>query len=69
MDELNVELAIDIMQRKIAHFIRNNKETNLENFKEQLQELVEEEEKIYELDEKTIKKVYEIYLKEIKEEK
>lgn len=69
MDEGKVELAIDIMQRKIAHFIRNNKETNLENFKEQLQQLIEEEEKIYELDEETIEKVYEIYLKEIKEEK
>ncbi len=69
MDELKVELAIDIMQRKIAHFIRNNKETNLESFKEKLQQLVEEEEKLYELDEETIQKVYEIYLKEIKEEK
>lgn len=69
MDESKVELAIDIMQRKIAHFIRNNKETNLENFKEQLQQLIKEEEKVYELDEETIQKVYEIYLKEIKEEK
>ena len=69
MDELKVELAIDIMQRKIAHFIRNNKETNLESFKEKLQQLVEEEEKLYELDEETIQKIYEIYLKEIKEEK
>lgn len=68
MDELKVELAIDIMQRKIAHFIRNNKETNLENFKQKLQQLIEEE-KVYELDEETIQKVYEIYLKEIKEEK
>ena len=66
MDELKVELAIDIMQRKIAHFIRNNKEKDLEKFKEQLQKLVEEEEKIYELDDETIEKVYEVYLKEIK---
>ncbi len=69
MDELKVELAIDIMQRKIAHFIRNNKEKDLEKFKEQLQKLVEEEEKIYELDDETIEKVYEVYLKEIKKEK
>ena len=68
MDELKVELAIDIMQRKIAHFIRNNKEKDLEKFKEQLQKLVEEE-KIYELDDETIEKVYEVYLKEIKKEK
>lgn len=69
MDELKVELAIDIMQRKIAHFIKNNKEKDIKKFKEQLQKLAEEEEKIYELDEATIEKVYEVYLKEIKGEK
>lgn len=69
MDELKVELAIDIMQRKIAHFIKNNTERDIEKFKEQLQKLAEEEEKIYELDEATIEKVYEVYLKEIKGEK
>lgn len=69
MNEIKVEIAIDIIQRKIAHFIRNNKEKNLEIFKKQLQELIEEENKIYELDEETINKVYEIYLNELKKEK
>jgi len=69
MDELKVELAIDIMQRKIAYFIRNNKEKNIEKFKEQLQNLIKEEDKIYELDEETIQKVFQVYLKEIKEAK
>lgn len=69
MDELKVEIAIDIMQRKIAHFIKNNKEKDIKKFKEELQKLAEEEEKIYELDEVTIEKVYEVYLKEIKGEK
>ncbi len=69
MDELKLDLAIDIMQRKIAHFIRNNTEKDFNKFKEELQKLIEEEDKIYELDEETINKVYEIYLKEIKEGK
>lgn len=69
MDELKLELAIDIMQRKIAQFIRNNKEKNLEIFKKQLQKLIEEENRIYELDEETINKVYQVYLKELKKEK
>ena len=69
MDELKLDLAIDIMQRKIAHFIRNNNEKDFNKFKEELQKLIEEEDKIYELDEETINKVYEIYLKEIKEGK
>lgn len=67
MDELNVELAIDIMQRKIAHFIRNHQETDFKTFKEELQKLSKEEEKIYELDEETIEKVYQVYLKDLKE--
>ena len=69
MDEIKFEIAIDIMQRKIAHFIRNNKEKDIENFKKQLQTLIEEEDKIYDLDEETINKVYEVYLKELKKEK
>ncbi len=69
MNELTLELAIDIMQRKIAHFIRNNKEKDLEIFKKQLQKLIEEEDKIYELDEEIINKTYKVYLKELKREK
>ena len=69
MDELDLDLAIDIMQRKISQFMRNNKEKDYSKFKEELQKLIEEEDKIYELDEETIKKVYNIYLNEIKEGK
>lgn len=69
MEETKIEIAIDIMQRKIAHFIKNNKEKDKEVFKQQLQRLVEEEDKIYELDEGIIEKVYQVYLKEVKGEK
>ena len=67
MDEIKIDIAIEIMQRKIARFIRNNKEKNFNIFKKELQNLIEEEEKIYTLDEETINKVYEVYLKEVKE--
>lgn len=69
MDELKVEIAIDIIQRKIADFIKNNKEQNIKIFKNELQKLSNEEEKIYELDEETIKKVYEVYLADLKRRK
>ncbi|MCI8412217.1 MAG: hypothetical protein HFJ40_07340 [Clostridia bacterium] len=66
MDEIKLDVALDIIQRKIAYFIKNNKEKDIKIFKKQLEELLKEEEKIYELDEETIKKVFEVYLKEIK---
>ena len=69
MKEEELEVAIDIMQRKIALFIRNNKEKDITVFKNELQKLLEEEDKIYELDEKTIQKVFTIYLEELKKEK
>lgn len=66
MDELKVEVALEIIELKIVHLIKNNKEKNLNDFKEKLNTLVEEREKIYELDESTIDKVYNVYLEEIK---
>lgn len=63
MDELKVEIAIEILERKISEFIKNNKETDFEKFKKELQKLTEEREKIYELDEEIIEKVYNNYLK------
>lgn len=68
MNEAKFEVAIDIMQRKIAHFIKNNKEKDFKIFKKELQKLIDEQDKIYELDEETIEKVYEVYLKDLKKE-
>ena len=68
MDEIKVEMALDIIQKKIRNLIKNNKDTNFENFQKQLKILTEEREKIYELDEETINKVFDVYLKEIKKE-
>ncbi len=66
-DELQMEHALDILNRRIAKYMRDNKNTNLEDFKKRLIEFSKEEDKIYELDEETIEKVFEQYLKEIKE--
>ena len=65
MDELRVEIALDIIQRKIVHLLENNKGKDISLVKEELKTLVEDREKIYELD-KTTNKVYDVYLEEIK---
>ena len=68
MDETKVEIALEIIQRKINRLIKNNKEKDFEKFNDELKILTEEREKIYDLDEETINKVFNIYLKEIKKE-
>lgn len=67
MNDKKVELAIDIIQRKIAHTIKNNKKADKNELKNELLKLIKEEEKIYELDEKTIDKVCNIYVKDIRQ--
>lgn len=69
MDELKVEIALEIIQRKIVSLLKSNKDVDVDTAKETLKTLVEEREKIYNLDEETIEKVYNIYLDEVKEVK
>ena len=69
MNELKVEVALEIIELKILHLIKNNTNKDFLIFKEKLNTLVEERDKIYELDEETIDKVYNVYLKEIKNSK
>lgn len=69
MDELKVEIALEIIQRKIVSLLKSNKEIDVDTAKETLKTLVEEREKIYNLDEETIEKVYNIYLDEVKKGK
>ena len=69
MDELKVEVALEIIQLKIVHFIKNNKEKDVNKFREQLDILTRERDKIYENDKETIDKVYNVYLEEIKNER
>ena len=69
MDELRVEVALEIIELKIVHLIKNNKEKDIKKLKKELNTLSEERDKIYELDEDTINKVYNVYLEEIKNKK
>lgn len=66
MDELRVEIALEIIQKKIVHLLKNNKGEDMNTIKESLKTLVDEREKIYDLDEDIINKVYDVYLEEIK---
>ena len=69
MDELKVEIALEIIQRKKVSLLKSNKDIDVDTAKETLKTLVEEREKIYNLDEETIEKVYNIYLDEVKKGK
>ena len=69
MDELKVEIALEIIQRKIVSLLKSNKDIDVDTAKETLKTLVEEREKIYNLDEETIEKVYNKYLDEVKKGK
>ena len=66
MDELRVEIALEIIQKKIVHLLKNNKGEDMNTINERLKTLVDEREKIYDLDKDTINKVYDVYLEEIK---
>lgn len=69
MDELKLEIALEIIQKKIVSLLKSNKDVDADTAKETLKTLVEEREKIYNLDEETIEKVYNIYLDEVKKGK
>ena len=62
-------MALEIIQRKIVSLLKSNKDVDVDTAKETLKTLVEEREKIYNLDEETIEKVYNIYLDEVKKGK
>ena len=62
-----VELAINIINLKIAKEIKENKEKEYDKFKEKIVKLENERDQIYLGNKETINKVMEKYLKEVKE--
>lgn len=62
-----VELAINIINLKIAKEIKKNKEKEFDKFKEKIVKLEDERDQIYLGNEEIINKVIEKYLKEVKE--
>lgn len=61
-----MELALYVINLKIANEIKNNTEENYEKFKNKINILNKEKEEIYKNNEKIIGKVLNTYLEEIK---
>ena len=61
-----VELALYVINLKIANEIKNNTEENYEKFKNKINILNKEKEEIYKNNEEIIGKVLNTYLEEIK---
>lgn len=66
IDEKRIELALYVINLKIADTIKNNKEENYERFKQIINLLTKEKEEIYKHNEEVINKVLDIYLEEVK---
>lgn len=66
IEENKIELALYVINLKIADTIKNNKEKDYKKFKEILEILIDEKAKIYNNDKETIDKVLDIYLREVK---
>jgi len=68
MDEHKVDIALDIMQLKIIDFIKNYKGYDKKNFEIELKRLIDEREKVFELDSTVIYKVLNEYSRGLKKE-
>lgn len=66
IEENKIDLALYVINLKIADTIKNNKETDYKKFQEKIDKLNEEKNKIYNNDKETIEKVLKIYLEEVK---
>lgn len=66
IEERRIELALYVINLKIADTIKNNKEENYEKFKQTINLLTKEKEEIYKYNEEVINKVLNIYLEEVK---
>ena len=66
MEKEKIEKALYILQLKIAKEIKENRTSQYEEFKNKIETLQKEKEKIYEGDIETIDKVLNEYLNEVK---
>lgn len=66
IEEKRIELALYVINLKIADTIKNNKEKDYKHFKQILELLTNEKKEIYNHNEKVINKVLNVYLEEIK---
>lgn len=58
MDEIDLDIALDTMQLKIVNFLKNYNSNNKEIFISELKKMVDEKDKLYDLDEETFSKLY-----------
>lgn len=66
IEDNKIEMALYIIDLKIANMIKNNQEKDYKKFQEKIERLKEEKKKIYNNDKEIIDKVLNIYLEEIK---
>lgn len=66
IEENKIDLALYVINLKIAETLKNNKENDYKKFQEKIEKLKEEKNKIYNKDKETINKVLDVYLNEIK---
>ena len=69
IEDNRFDLALYVINLKIADTIKNNKEKDYNKFKEELNKLTNEKEMIYKKDQNIINKVLTVYLEEVKGEK
>lgn len=69
IEDNRFDLALYVINLKIADTIKTNKEKDYNKFKEELNKLTNEKEMIYKKDENIINKVLTVYLEEVKGEK
>ena len=66
MDSNRKELALYVINLKIAEEIKNNTEKDFEKFKEKMNVFYDEKEEVYKDNEEVVNKILTVYLEEFK---
>ena len=66
MDRDRKELALYVINLKIAEEIKNNTEKDFEKFKEKMNVFYDEKEEVYKDNEEVVNKILTVYLEEFK---
>ena len=69
IEDNKFDLALYVINLKIADTIKNNKEKDYNKFKTELTKLTDEKRRIYKNDKEIINKVLNVYLEEIRGDK
>ena len=69
IEDNKFDLALYVINLKIADTIKNNKEKEYNKFKTELTKLIDEKRRIYKNDKEIINKILNVYLEEIRGDK